>query len=285
MPKLPTPHFTASSAMRCRMNHPRDDELDFETPITAMIWIEDDQVPLQISLYPREDMRVRLSDHRVALAAAGFKEIEGKCVQHFVRKGNGRGVWTECAWDTPLRVFAVGDALLLSHEDVESLQDFDLHEAHMPRIFEFGAKTAKALSIRIHPTTTMLARTSTQQARPATEALARRIRRTYPKDYLLDFSAPVTVVIWTGRSLSCFPREDGRLRFADNYSDLETFDINDLKEEYFKVWVVNEWGMGTWEKGNWNTPLRIPAANALLIRDMDVEGEIKDFEIYERHLS
>ncbi|KAJ7213670.1 hypothetical protein C8J57DRAFT_1255970 [Mycena rebaudengoi] len=160
-----------------------------------------------------------------------------------------------------------------------------------------SAKTAKALSIHIHshigfisPTTTMLARTSTQQARPATEALARRIRRTYPKDYLLDFSAPVTVVIWTGEipmpaELILFPREDGRLWFADNYSDLEKFDINDLKEEYFKVWVVNEWGMGTWEKGNWNTPLRVPAANALLIRDMDVEGEIKDFEIYEHHLS
>ncbi|KAJ7238477.1 hypothetical protein C8J57DRAFT_1528789 [Mycena rebaudengoi] len=136
----------------------------------------------------------------------------------------------------------------------------------------------------------MLARTSTQQVRPATEALARRIRRGYPKDYLLDFGAAVTVLIWTGKiplpvELILFPREDGRLRFADNYSALKEANIDDRNDEYFKVWVVNEWGMGTWEKSKWNTPLPIPAANALLIRDMEVEGEIEDFEIYVRHLS
>jgi hypothetical protein len=43
--------------------------------------------------------------------------------------------------------------------------------------------------------------------------------------------------------------------------------------------------MGTWEKSKWNTPLPIPAANTLLIHDMEVEGEIEDFEIYARHLS
>ncbi|KAJ7275958.1 hypothetical protein C8J57DRAFT_1505263 [Mycena rebaudengoi] len=86
----------------------------------------------------------------------------------------------------------------------------------------------------------MLAHTSTQQVRPATEALARRIRCGYPKDYLVDFGAAITVLIWTGKiplpvELILFPREDG--------------------------------------------------PNALLIHDMEVEGEIEDFEIYARHLS
>ncbi|KAJ6499883.1 hypothetical protein DFH09DRAFT_1102808 [Mycena vulgaris] len=62
------------SRWRLQADHPSDALLDFDTPILAMIWISDTAKPVQVIIYPREDLRVRLSDHKVALGAVAFEK-------------------------------------------------------------------------------------------------------------------------------------------------------------------------------------------------------------------
>ncbi|KAJ6545758.1 hypothetical protein B0H19DRAFT_1267121 [Mycena capillaripes] len=130
---------TAESKARRRRNYPNDCYLDFDTQILAMFWTKDGAVPGQVTVYPRDDLRVRLSDHKIALAEAGFEmndrgihvfvppitNMDGGCADCACEWG-----WAECGWDTPLRVHAAGDAILLSYADVEDLKDFYLHERH-----------------------------------------------------------------------------------------------------------------------------------------------------------
>ncbi|KAJ7476290.1 hypothetical protein B0H11DRAFT_1917506 [Mycena galericulata] len=128
---LPPRHRVTSLAARRHVDHLFGDLLDFETQIATMIWIEDDVDPLQITLYPREDLRVRLSDHREILAAVGFEEVFAARPERYVRDAQNRGDWMPCTWDTPLRVYSPGDPLLLCHEAVTVLKDFEIHERHM----------------------------------------------------------------------------------------------------------------------------------------------------------
>lgn len=77
-------------------------------------------------VYPREDLRVRLSDHKIALSKVGF-EKGNTSIQVYIRDSleeGGQGHWWECTWDTPLRVHNTGDAIMLCYEDVEELKDF-----------------------------------------------------------------------------------------------------------------------------------------------------------------
>ncbi|KAJ7238476.1 hypothetical protein C8J57DRAFT_1528788 [Mycena rebaudengoi] len=124
---------------------------------------------------------------------------------------------------------------------------------------------------------------------PATAALARRIKSAYSKDHLLAFGAPVTVVIWMfdeckPAQIILYPREDGRVRLADNAEAINAQDgWDDYDTGYFELWMVNKWGVGTWEKAKWNTPLKVPTGNTLLIRDLGVT-EMHDFDTYEHHM-
>ncbi|KAJ6524119.1 hypothetical protein DFH09DRAFT_1329645 [Mycena vulgaris] len=68
------PRKTQMSRWRLQADHPSDALLDFDTPILAMIWISDTAKPVQVIIYPREDLRVRLSDHKVALGAVAFEK-------------------------------------------------------------------------------------------------------------------------------------------------------------------------------------------------------------------
>ncbi|KAJ7275960.1 hypothetical protein C8J57DRAFT_1505265 [Mycena rebaudengoi] len=110
---------------------------------------------------------------------------------------------------------------------------------------------------------------------PATAALARHIKSAYSKDHLLAFGAPVTIMIWMF---------DGRVRLADNAEAINVQDgWDDYDTGYFELWMVNKWGVGTWEKAKWNTPLKVPTGNTLLIRNLGVT-EMHNFDTYERHM-
>ncbi|KAJ6526486.1 hypothetical protein DFH09DRAFT_1095199 [Mycena vulgaris] len=123
------PRKTQMSRWRLEADHPSDALLDFNTPILAMVWFEDELKPAQIVVYPHEDLRVRLCDHKIALAAVGFaKGTDG--IQVYVQNG-GEAAWRDCNWDTPLRVYAAGDAILLSYTRVSILRDFKIHEPHL----------------------------------------------------------------------------------------------------------------------------------------------------------
>ncbi|KAJ7286828.1 hypothetical protein C8J57DRAFT_1495322 [Mycena rebaudengoi] len=122
---------TEASLTRRRADYPQDDTLDFGTPVSTMIWIGDDQEPVQLILYPREDLRVRLSDHKIALAQVGLEPTLHRYLARYIRDADGLGGWMDCRWDTPLRVYAPGDSLLICVDGITLLKHFWVHEAHM----------------------------------------------------------------------------------------------------------------------------------------------------------
>ncbi|KAJ7652182.1 hypothetical protein DFH06DRAFT_1331397 [Mycena polygramma] len=101
--------------------------------VIAMIWLKDDADPLQVVFYPCEDLRVRLSDNTVALAAVGFTQEDVKYPERHIRE-DGVGVWRPFAWDTSLKISAAEDTLLIGAPDVEDHKDFRTHEPHMQRL-------------------------------------------------------------------------------------------------------------------------------------------------------
>lgn len=135
--------YTAANRLRREAQLPNDKYLDFDKPILGLIWLkvtnhnparacvgltapQDGQTPSQVPLYPREDMRVRLSDHKVALAEVGFEEGSDAIeVYYDDRTHNGSG-WYRCTWDTPLRVGRAGDVILISYMLVKDTKDFNL---------------------------------------------------------------------------------------------------------------------------------------------------------------
>ncbi|KAJ6535036.1 hypothetical protein B0H19DRAFT_1080439 [Mycena capillaripes] len=112
---------TEANRTRRRANLPRDKLLDFDKPMLGLVWVkvticprtvarmglmvcQEGQTAAQVPLYPREDMRVRLSDHKIALAEVGLEQGNGGIeVYHQDSMGNGPG-WFQCSWDTPLLV-------------------------------------------------------------------------------------------------------------------------------------------------------------------------------------
>ncbi|KAJ7609368.1 hypothetical protein DFH06DRAFT_1148484 [Mycena polygramma] len=119
----PELRYTDRSLLRRAADHVSDRFLDFHTQIPTMIWTKEGAEPVQIVLYPREDLRVRLCDHAEALAAVGFTQDDVKYPQRHLRE-DGVGVWRPFAWDTPLKISAAGDALLIGAPDVEDHKDF-----------------------------------------------------------------------------------------------------------------------------------------------------------------
>ncbi|KAJ7238316.1 hypothetical protein B0H12DRAFT_1075306 [Mycena haematopus] len=144
----PSPTFTpyretAASKSRRGRNYPNDFKLDFDTQILALFWFEDGTAPGQVTVYPRDDLRVRLSDHKIALAEGGF-EMSDREIMVYVRlidggcrECSGGWGWADCGWDTPLRVHSAGDAILLSYADVTDLKDFPLYERHVSGSTDF----------------------------------------------------------------------------------------------------------------------------------------------------
>jgi hypothetical protein len=84
---------------------------------------QDNEPHAQVTLYPREDMRIRLSDHKLALAEVGFEKGKGPiCV--YAEDARRQSGWYTCTWDTPLRVNKVGDVLMLTYGHVNEMLDF-----------------------------------------------------------------------------------------------------------------------------------------------------------------
>ncbi|KAJ7934698.1 hypothetical protein B0H13DRAFT_1854994 [Mycena leptocephala] len=105
---------TEASKARRRREYPMDDHLDFNTQILVMLWLKDDENPLKLVLYPREDLRVRLSDYKVVLAEAGLEQTDLKLHVYVADSRGVQGAWIRCAWDAPLRVHGAGDGRVFS---------------------------------------------------------------------------------------------------------------------------------------------------------------------------
>ncbi|KAJ7615717.1 hypothetical protein DFH06DRAFT_1129540 [Mycena polygramma] len=116
---------TEENKTRRRADLPMDVYLDFDKPMLGLVWAKDNETAAQVSLYPREDMRIRLSDHKVALAEVGLEQGNGNIsiyaenVEH-----PGSRCWYKCTWDTPLRVQRTGDVIMICYNGIPRLKDF-----------------------------------------------------------------------------------------------------------------------------------------------------------------
>ncbi|KAJ6494600.1 hypothetical protein DFH09DRAFT_1290631 [Mycena vulgaris] len=180
---------SAASKRRRTKGYPAELSLAFGMQITAMLWREPNIPPVQITLFPREDLRVRLSDHKPALAAVGFEP-----------QTDQRWSWRLEALHLghPLLVSDVGDTLLVCHTPAHHMKDFGYHAPHMIAFDPFPSP--------------ILARTADGE---------HRRRDPFPSDGLLDFSTPITAMIWIEDDVNpvqviVYPREDLRVRLQDN---------------------------------------------------------------------
>ncbi|KAJ6516688.1 hypothetical protein C8R47DRAFT_1063365 [Mycena vitilis] len=116
---------TEENKTRRRADLPMDIYLDFDKPMLGLIWVKDNETAAQVSLYPREDMRVRLSDHKVALAEVGLEQGNGDiCIYAENVEHPGSRCWYKCTWDTPLRVQKTGDAIMIRSNGIARLKNF-----------------------------------------------------------------------------------------------------------------------------------------------------------------
>ncbi|KAJ7602024.1 hypothetical protein B0H17DRAFT_1222912 [Mycena rosella] len=141
-------------------------QLDFGTPVTQMLWPKTDTIH-HLTLFPCEDFRVRLVDHKKALSHIGVELLEHQYFERFCADNDGVANWTTFLPDTPLRINGVGDTLLIRWRGVDQLKDFWTHERHMSSI----DRSPSLLS-------------------GFTEAGQDRRRANYLEDRMLDFSIP-----------------------------------------------------------------------------------------------
>ena len=76
--------------------------------------------PIQTEAYARRTQHLHLSDFKVALGAAG---LEVNSLEAY-RPPVG---WVPILWDTPYRIYAAGEMVLIRVRGVTELQDWDIH--------------------------------------------------------------------------------------------------------------------------------------------------------------
>lgn len=139
-----------------------------------LIYFQDGRPPAQLTVYPREDLRVFLSDHKIALAEVGFEQQDVKePARYYQALGPRPGAWWRCTWNTPLRVRGRGDTILLADSRVDDHKDFEIHAPHM---------MSSDVPMSSNPRYTV-------------DSLARRTNNS-PEDQLLDFDTQITVMVW-----------------------------------------------------------------------------------------
>ena len=68
---------------------------------------------IDITLYPRHNSCVRLTDHKCLLGRKGFEQMSSIEVYDF-----GKSQWVPCRWDTSHFVSGRGDILVFRYEGV-----------------------------------------------------------------------------------------------------------------------------------------------------------------------
>ncbi|KAF8131734.1 hypothetical protein K438DRAFT_1885390, partial [Mycena galopus ATCC 62051] len=217
---------TRALTERRLFNWPLDTMLDFGTPITTLLWLRVD------------DLRVRLSDHRIAFRAVGFEEQDIPRPRRYYHDEDGP-TWVRCSWDTPLRVAGPGDTILLKRKDVDSERDFAVHEPHLKNIDVLTSSELRytETSVELHLSY-------------------------YASNQLLDFNTQVLVLIWLKSDelplqMILYPREDLRVRLADHLSVLRIAGVNPGVPYMLRHSYQDDYG--SWTCCGWDTPLKVSA--------------------------
>ncbi|KAJ7982901.1 hypothetical protein DFH06DRAFT_1122949 [Mycena polygramma] len=107
---------TEANKTRRRAGLPIDVYLDFDKPMLGLVWAK----------WPcTRAMRIRLSDHKVALAEVGLEQGNGD-ISIYAQNVEypGSQCWYKCTWDTPLRVQRTGDIIMICYDGIPRLKDF-----------------------------------------------------------------------------------------------------------------------------------------------------------------
>lgn len=81
-------------------------------------------------MYPRNDMHVRMEDHKLLLGSAEHQIEKGNTLQRFIpTRQRGKGKWITIRWDSPIRVRNAGDAILLRYLGISDMEHWVIHLA------------------------------------------------------------------------------------------------------------------------------------------------------------
>ncbi|KAJ6527317.1 hypothetical protein DFH09DRAFT_1094815 [Mycena vulgaris] len=131
----PVPRSPPASAIEWRSPSPPDllasgptVGLDRSKPVMLMCWKEDGVAPVQLTVYPRDDMHVRMEDHKLLLGSAAHQVEIGNVLQRFIPgRQQGKGKWVTLRWDTPIPVRGAGSRILLRYFGLSDMAHWEAH--------------------------------------------------------------------------------------------------------------------------------------------------------------
>ncbi|PPQ81726.1 hypothetical protein CVT26_007833 [Gymnopilus dilepis] len=91
-----------------------------ELPVLLKFWHHDFRPAAELTLYPRSDSRLRLSDFKVELGAREIEQVASLEVFHF--RDN---TWASARWDTPHLIEYAGQILCARYFGVDNVDGFD----------------------------------------------------------------------------------------------------------------------------------------------------------------
>ncbi|KAJ7934697.1 hypothetical protein B0H13DRAFT_1854993 [Mycena leptocephala] len=205
--------------MELRLSYYASNELlDFNTQVLVLIWLKSDELPLQRILYPREDLRVRLADHLSVLRGIGVNPEVPYPLRHSYQ--DDYGSWSRCGWDTPLKVSAPGDVLLIAVPGLTRYKAMQLRTQIYPHF-------SNAHNFELYPPPTMSNSTPTQttgdtkildQSFTSTVDVVKVNEATAARG-LLNFTSPVDNV---NEATAGLPEVTGDLQHGERSVDIDT---------------------------------------------------------------
>ncbi|KAK6992756.1 hypothetical protein R3P38DRAFT_3372384 [Favolaschia claudopus] len=272
--RLPRPdpvalRLSATGVERRRADQPNDSKLDFDHPVTLLLWSENGVPPQQSLVYPRQDLRVRLSDHKMSLAAIGFENHQQDRYprRYYFTEATGTGQWVGCTWNTPLRVFGRGDTIVLCTPQVSDFKDFDITIPHV--------RTSRPYPASFLPNTD--------------EWRTRRNALVSPSDRELDFSTPVSTMLWIKdyeepKQIILYPRDDLRVRLSDHRAQLKRLGFRE-KPDVFVERLIREHDTALWIRCGWDTPLPVGAPGDALLLTVSTCNYRRHLSFHESHMN
>ncbi|PPQ69418.1 hypothetical protein CVT26_002456 [Gymnopilus dilepis] len=128
LPSSPTSHMVQSSRsskgpalpIQFEVTGTYSGKFDKGLPIVLQIWKENFMPSIEVTLYSRQDSRVRLADYKVELGVHGFELGSSLEVYHWACRQ-----WLPSRWDTPHLVAHPGQFLFARIKGVHHLERFD----------------------------------------------------------------------------------------------------------------------------------------------------------------
>ncbi|KAJ7096751.1 hypothetical protein B0H15DRAFT_826335 [Mycena belliarum] len=105
-------------------------DIDRSTPVMIMCWKADYSAPTQLTVYARDDLHVRMEDHKLVLGSAEHQIEMGNTLQRFMPgRQFDKGRWVTIRWDSPIPVQGAGHRIILRYRGVKQMEHWAAHSA------------------------------------------------------------------------------------------------------------------------------------------------------------